>query len=368
MTGPRIRTSRRLLPMTVAVAAASAVALSACSGSGGATTTATPTASPTTALAGAGTSGNCNDGKPPTASIAPGSTSPDGSSGLTGPTITQIRQNKVLRVGISGDVRLWGARNPQTGELEGFDVDVASAIGRALHVPVTYKVINYGQRLPDLKQGLVDIVADQMTINCDRWQGAGTASAPNAINFSTAYYDAGQKVLVRYDVLHKQYEVESIEDLAKQVKAAPDQPGMKVCVAAASTSVAAISPYIPQQNQFTVSDLGDCLVKFEEGEVYAVTGDDTVLAGFAAQDPYARVVGKGSPSGDAFSSEPYGIGIRAGDTSFTQFVNAVLKQMISDGALKKIYNNTMGTVLKGTSYQVPQQVYGRNVAALKQAP
>ena len=47
---------------------------------------------------------------------------------------------------------------------------------------ITYKVINYGQRLPDLKQHLVDVVADQMTINCARWQGDGSASAPNAIS------------------------------------------------------------------------------------------------------------------------------------------------------------------------------------------
>ena len=38
----------------------------------------------------------------------------------------------------------------------------------------------------------------------------------------------------------------------------------------------------------------------------AITGDDTILAGFAAQDPYAKVVG------DAFSAEPYGIGVAGG--------------------------------------------------------
>ena len=59
-----------------------------------------------------------------------------------------------------------------------------------------------------------------------------------------------------------------------------------------------------------------CLVLFQEGQVDGITGDDTVLAGFAAQDPYAKVVG------DAFSSEPYGIGVAADQVDLVRFVNA----------------------------------------------
>jgi polar amino acid transport system substrate-binding protein len=369
MTGVRIHVpgrAVRLLPVTALVAAA-AITLTACTSSGG-TTTDAPTASASAAPAAAADSTKpCADGQPAVASIDPRGTSLDPGK-LSGPTITAIRKNKTLRVGISGDVLLWGARNPKNGQLEGFDVDVAKAIAKALNVGITYKVINYGERLPDLKNGLVDIVTDQMTINCARWEGAGTASAPNAINFSTDYYDAGQKVLVRYDPnpKHTAPEPSSIEDLAKMVKADPDAPGMKVCVAAASTSSVTVSQYIPDpKNQLVVSDLGDCLVKFEEGEATAVTGDDTVLAGFAAQDPYSRVVG--NAAGKAFTSEPYGVGIQAGDTAFTQFVNAVLEQMRTDGDLKDIYDSTMGTVLKGSTFKVPAPTYKRNTAALKQA-
>ncbi len=45
---------------------------------------------------------------------------------------------------------------------------------------------------------------------------------------------------------------------------------------------------------------------FQEGGVDAITGDDTVLAGLAAQDPYAVV-----PEQEAFTAEPYGIGVNA---------------------------------------------------------
>jgi polar amino acid transport system substrate-binding protein len=50
------------------------------------------------------------------------------------------------------------------------------------------------------------------------------------------------------------------------------------------------------------------LVLFQEGKVAAITGDDTVLAGLAAQDPYAVV-----PDQRAFTAEPYGLGFNEKD-------------------------------------------------------
>jgi polar amino acid transport system substrate-binding protein len=104
--------------------------------------------------------------------------------------------------------------------------------------------------------------------------------------------------------------------------------------------------------------IGDCLVKFQEGEVVAITGDDTVLAGFVAQDDYARVVGS------AISEEPYGLGIKASDTVFTRFVNAVLEKLRADGSLNRFYRDTMGAAIGGATPPVPQPVYGRDVTKL----
>ena len=59
---------------------------------------------------------------------------------------------------------------------------------------ITYKVITYADRLPNLEAGPdnggVDIVAHTMTINCNRWL---------RIAFSSTYFDAGQRVLVKKD-------------------------------------------------------------------------------------------------------------------------------------------------------------------------
>ena len=71
-----------------------------------------------------------------------------------------------------------------------------------------------------------------------------------------------------------------------------------------------------------------CLVLFQEGKVDAITGDDTVLAGLAAQDPYAVVLDE-----TAFTAEPYGLGVHSEDVDLVRFVNGVLEQMRRDGRL-----------------------------------
>lgn len=334
------------------VLAVGALGLSACGTAAGPQDA--PKAAPVAALRAATAAVKpCDDGAPPTDSIAPGSIGVAPSTWPSDSTMTRIRKRGYLIVGTSGDVRLWGSRNPENGKLEGYDTDVLREVARALDVDparTVYKVINYAQRLPALvpdRQTSVDVVAHTMTINCDRWQGTGGAVIGGVrypINFSIPYYQAGQKVLVRKDS-----RATSIQQLKND----------KVCVAKGSTNLDNIAGIIPADNQVQVDDLGACLVDFQEGEATAITGDDTVLAGFASQDPYAKVVG------ETFSSEPYGLGIPAEDTDFTRFANALVERMRSDGTLKQLYQKWMAPNVVGGAYPaLPKAEYGRQVSRL----
>lgn len=328
----------------------SAVVVAGCANTSAVTTTAP---SPAVVAPAAGPTDPCPAGAP----AARRSYSPGGSvAELSGGSSVQaIKRRGRLIVGTSGDVLLWGSRNPATGRLEGFDIDMAREVARAIFGSpdkIEYRVINYGQRLPALsgevraKQqaapSTVDLVLHTMTINCERW---------TQIAFSSEYYSAGQKVLVRADLpalASKKAQNVQITDLEAQ-------PGTRVCVAEGSTNLDNLKAY-PQldRNKVTVSDLGECLVKFQLGEADAITGDDTVLAGFAAQDPYARVVGP------AFSDEPYGIGVAKDKTDLVRFVNAVLEQTRSDGTWASIYKRWMGSVQPGQPVpDPPQPLYGR---------
>jgi polar amino acid transport system substrate-binding protein len=287
------------------------------------------------------------DNLPANASVDPGDTVAD----LRAGALTELQNRRRLIVGTSADVLLWGARDPESGQLAGFDIDLAKRISTALfgrEVPIEFRVINYNQRIPSLgvtpasgekAAQRVDLVLHTMTINCARWQ---------RIAFSSEYYRAGQRVLVRADnpAYARKGEGMQITDLPA---------GAQICVPDGSTNQEKLAADFKQYKAVPVPEIGECLVKFQKGQVDAITGDDTVLAGFAVQDPYAKIIGQ------QLTLEPYGVGVAKEDTVLLRFVNAVLRELRANGGLTAIYANTMGKAFpRGTRPPgFPDAVYGR---------
>jgi polar amino acid transport system substrate-binding protein len=248
-----------------------------------------------------------------------------------GQAVSRIKQAGVLRVGVSGDTLLLGSRNPSTNKIEGFDIDIAQRIADELGVKLQTRVINAGERIELLKGGKLDIVARNMTINCSRWK---------EIAFSAEYYHAGQKVLLR-------------SDLAEKYAGPQDLAGVTVCAPAGTTSIDNIREEQPKAKADPALNHTGCLVKFQQGQVDAITGDDTVLAGLAAQDElYAEV-----PAQEPFTDEPYGIGANADDKDLVAFINAVLEEMRRDGSWQRYYDKWLMPELGAATPPTP--VYGR---------
>ncbi|GID62690.1 ABC transporter substrate-binding protein [Actinoplanes cyaneus] len=313
---------------TIAVTAALLLGAAGCSGDS------SPrydeaTAAPTAGQPGAGqsaapapTPANCD----PRASRRPDGALPAPGQMPAGTLMAEIRKRGRLILGTSQDTLLFSSRNPFTGRIEGFDVDMARLVAQAIFGDpnkLEIKVIAYDQRVNEVLLGKVDLVADTMTATCDRWKD---------VDFSVIYYEAGQKVLVRKDSTAK-----SIEDLGKK----------KICSAAGSTSYDNIGKVKSEPVAVAKPTFGDCLVAFQQNEVDAISTDDTILAGMAAQDPYAMVIG------DRFTQEPYGMAINRNHPEFTRFVNAVLVKAAQDGTWTKTYERWLG----GTAPKPPVAQY-----------
>jgi polar amino acid transport system substrate-binding protein len=263
----------------------------------------------------------------PTASLRPPATMPAPGAMPDGTTMAKIASRGRLIVGTDQNTYLFGYRNAATGQIEGFDVDIANEVAAAIfgtadgHVQLV--ATTSAQRIPYLTDHKVDIVAHTMTINCARWQ---------QVNFSTEYYHAGQKVLVP-----KSSTANGIDDLG----------GKGVCAAAGSTSIANIANAKSKPVAVSVPDWTDCLVMLQQGQVDAISTDDTILAGLAAQDPTVKLVGP------AFTNEPYGLGIAPKDDDFTRFVNGVLAKIRANGRLQAIYQRWLG----GDATPAPTPLY-----------
>jgi len=222
-----------------------------------------------------------------------------------------VSERGKLVVGVSQDTLLFGYLNPATNQLEGFDIDIAREISKAIfgdYNHIELKVTSVARRIPALKDGSVDLVARTFTANCVRWKD---------IDFSTVYYSSGQSLLVL-----KTSPYRSIQDLS----------GKRVCAAAGSTSIANIEKQPSRPIAVGLPDQSDCLVALQRGDVDAISTDEAILLGLAAQDPGVMVVG------GKFTDEPYALGISQSHSEFVRFVNAVLERMRADGTWQAIHN------------------------------
>ncbi|WP_327637745.1 glutamate ABC transporter substrate-binding protein [Kribbella sp. NBC_00482] len=327
---------KKLIPIAVATA----LLLTAC-GNGNYAATQIPAGpqAPATSAAPAATECTAAEKAAALESYEPQGTLPAPGAMPAGTTMAKIQARGRLIAGVSADSLHLGSRNPISGKIEGFDIDMVKAVAKAIfgtdvgHLEL--RVISSPQRIPLLENKSVDIVARNMTINCERWK---------RIAFSAEYYRSGQKTLVQRDST-----ATSIKDLS----------GKTICAPAGSTSLDNLKKANPAIKPITADTDTGCLVLFQQGKADGISGDDTVLAGDAAQDPYAKVI-----LGERFSEEPYGLGINKENVDFVQFVNGVLAQMKTPPAAGGVspwmasYNTWLGTDL-GELKAPPTPAYGR---------
>ena len=233
-----------------------------------------------------------------------------------GSFMAKIRARGYLVAGVDQSTYHFGFLNPLNGQIEGFDIDmiraVATAIfGDASSAHLHLKAISDEQRKPDVMSGTVDIVAHTMTISCDRLK---------YLDFSSVYFDAHQRVLVL-----KNSKATSLDDLR----------GQKVCATTASDSVARIAA--AKAIPVPVTYWTDCLVLLQQGDVAAISTDDAILDGLAAQDPWTKLIGP------PIADEPYGLAISKQHPEFVRFVNAVLQQLRTNGQWAASYRHWIGT-------------------------
>jgi polar amino acid transport system substrate-binding protein len=231
-----------------------------------------------------------------------------------GSFMAKIRARGYLIAGVDQSTYHFGFLNPLNGQIEGFDIDMIRAVAQAIFGnpnKVQFKAITDAQRIPDILSGAVDIVAHTMTITCARLQ---------QVDFSSVYFDAAQRVLVL-----KNSTATSLASLR----------GQKVCATSGSDSLAVIkaNKAVP----VPVAQWTDCLVLLQQGDVPAISTDDTILAGLAAQDPWTKLIGP------RLTDEPYGLAISKRHPDFVRFVNAVLQQLRTDGQWAASYAHWVGT-------------------------
>lgn len=283
-------------------------------------------------------------------------------AGPDGGAVQRIRDAGRIRIGVSADTYRMAAQAGDSSRLEGFDISIAKEIAiqllgaDQLGKKIIWKVITATDRIPDLQadekdEKRVDMVVRNMTITCDRWE---------QVAFSAEYYHATQKVLVRADLAGYDSDGDGVDDTTK----VPDLNDRKVCAPYGSTSLVNIRKFAPKADLVPAVNHTGCLVLLQQGKVDAITGDDTVLAGLAAQDPYAVVPEIQPENLEPPYGEPYGVAVNSDDGDLAAFINGVLEQMGRSGEWDRLYHRWLDSYLgsKQDGYSgatQPDPAYGR---------
>ena len=247
--------------------------------------------------------------------------------------VPKILDRGRLIVGLDQGSNLFSFRDPGTGDLTGFDVDLAREIAADIFGDpdqVEFRSLTSANRLEALEQNQVDLVIRSMSITCERRE---------RVTFSAPYYQAFQRVLA--------VRGSGIDDLE-------DLEGKRVCVASDTTSAARLWEELERITVLSVNTWADCLVALQQNQVDAITTDDAILVGITAQDPYLQIVGP------QLGAEPYGVGIAKstpGDSTdgLVRQVNSTLERIRGDGTWNRMYSRWLSGL--GPNPGMPAPVY-----------
>ncbi|MEV4174102.1 glutamate ABC transporter substrate-binding protein [Nonomuraea sp. NPDC049709] len=239
--------------------------------------------------------------------------------------VDKAENDKKLVIGVKADQPGLGLRTPD-GSFTGFDVEVAKYVAKQLGVDpsgITFKETVSANREAFIEQGQVDMVVATYSITDARKQ---------KVSFAGPYFVAGQDLLVRAD------------------EAALTGPetlnGKKLCSVAGSTPAQKVKTEYAKEVQLQEErTYSACVDRVLGGQLDAITTDNVILAGYAAQHSgKLKVVGK------PFSTEKYGIGLKKDDTAGRKAVNDALEKMFSDGSWTQALQSSVGA----SGFALPQ--------------
>jgi putative glutamine transport system substrate-binding protein len=225
--------------------------------------------------------------------------------------VEAIKARGVLKVGVKLDIPKFGYKDPKTGEITGFEVDIARAIAKKIigdPSKVDLQGVTAKTRGPLLDNGEIDLVIATFTVTEERKQ---------SYNFSDPYFIDGVGLLVKKDA-----GINGLKDLE----------GKNIGVAQSATSRQAVQQEADKLgikvNFLEFGTYPEIKAALDAGRVNCFSVDGAILQGYV--DESTKILP------DRFSPQNYGVASKKTNTTLASVVNATLAEMKGSGELDKL--------------------------------
>lgn len=237
----------------------------------------------------------------------------------------KVESAGTLVLGLDDAFPPMGYKDTETGDIIGFDIDIAKEVCSRLGIELKLQPIDWNNKQSELENGNVDCL----------WNGfSKTPERDEQFNLSIPYMKNEQIILVKTDS-----DYQTLEDLA----------GKTIGVQADSSAESALEA---EENKEFKDSLGE-IVKIEDyamavleiqnGTIDAISIDEVVARFYLNNDPDAyRILSDGDGNALSLATEDYVIGFRKSDNALKEKVEEALREMSSDGTMKTISEKWFG--------------------------
>lgn len=244
--------------------------------------------------------------------IGCGSTGKTSSSSSKGSAESTLDKDELI-IGLDDTFVPMGFKD-ESGELSGFDVELAKAVGEKLNKKIKFQAIDWSMKETELSGGNIDLIWNGYSINDER---------KGKVDFSKPYLNNTQIIVTLS---------------GSDINSKADLKGKKVGAQNQSTAVDAVEAEKNVMDTFdggklvTFEDNNQALMDLEAGRLDAIVVDEILARYYIKQ----RGEEKYKILTENFGDEQYGVGMRKGDTKFVEAFNKALDEVIADGTAGEI--------------------------------
>ena len=237
----------------------------------------------------------------------------------------KIQEKGEIVLGMDDAFPPMGYTDTTTGEIIGFDVDVAKEVFSRLGVELKLQPIEWNSKEMELDGGNVDML----------WNGYSyTEDRAKKQTLSDAYMKNNQVILVKADSSYQSFADLAGKSLGVQSDSSAEDALESDEAREFRESLGEIVP---------IDDYSKAILEIENGLIEAIAIDEVVARFYLTNDPGAyRIIEKEDGAVESLAVEDYVIGFRKGDQALCDKVNETLKEMKADGTLGAISEKWFG--------------------------